>query len=83
MLSISLLLLSHCRIDDSFADAWSSYGGALAKMGRCEEAVSALQKVLLLSSTSADVYSNTATYFQLCGESLSVGRQLLVHGMNI
>ena len=58
-------LLSCCwRIDDSFADAWSSYGGALTKLGHCKEAVAALQKV---HSTSADVYSNTAAFFQLCG----------------
>ena len=58
-------LLSRCwRIDDSFADTWSSYGGALTKLGHCKEAVAALQKV---HSTSADVYSNTAAFLQLCG----------------
>ena len=40
----------------------------MATLGQCKEAIAALRKVQLLPSASADVYSNTATYFQLCGE---------------
>ena len=40
----------------------------MATLGQCTKAIVALRKVHLLPSASADVYINTATYFQLCGE---------------
>ena len=68
MLCVSVPSLS--RLNDTFPDAWSAYGGVLLKVGRRGEALTALNKMMERGTNNPDLYCNVATYFEDLGKIL-------------